>query len=117
MRNDIDLEYFKKLLEERLKGITARQECQKQEIAPVELDQAKVGRLSRMDAMQQQAMSQAVARLTDVERQRIQSALGRMQSDDYGYCVSCGEEVAEGRLRFDPSVLLCISCAKDADGK
>ena len=117
MRDDIDLKYFKKHLEERFESITAEQERQKKEIAPVELDQARVGRLSRMDAMQQQAMSQAVARLTDQERQRIQFALGRMESGDYGYCIICEDEIAEGRLRFDSSVLMCISCAKEADGR
>ncbi len=116
MRDDIDLEYFKKRLDERLESITSAQESQKNEAAPVELDQARVGRLTRMDAMQQQAMSQATARLADLERQRIQSALGRMQSGDYGYCVICDEEIAEGRLQFDPSILTCISCAKEADG-
>ena len=113
MRNDIDLQYFKKRLEERLEEIIAAQESRKKEVAPVELDQARVGRLSRMDAMQQQAMSQAAARLADLERQRIQSVLGRMQSGDYGYCIICDEEIAEGRLRFDPSILTCISCAKE----
>ena len=83
--------------------------------SPVVLDQSSVGRLSRMDAMQQQAMSQAAARLADLERQRIQSALGRMQSGDYGYCLICDEEIAEGRLRFDSSVLTCISCAQEED--
>ena len=117
MRDDMDLKYFKKCLEERLQVITAEQERQKIETAPVELDPARVGRLSRMDAMQQQAMTQAAARLTDLERQRIQSALGRMESGDYGYCVICDEEIAEGRLRFDPSVLACISCAKEAEKK
>ena len=115
MRNDIDFKYFKKHLKERLAAITAEQERQKEESAPVELDQARVGRLSRMDAMQQQAMSQAVARLTDQERQRIQSALGRIESGDYGYCIICDEEIAEGRLRFDSSVLMCISCAQAED--
>ena len=115
MRDDIDLKYFKEHLEERFEAITEGLERQKKESAPVELDQARVGRLSRMDAMQQQAMSQAVARLTDQERQRIQSALGRMESGNYGYCVVCEEEIAEGRLRFDSSVLTCIACAKEAD--
>jgi DnaK suppressor protein len=91
MRNDIDLKYFKKRLEERLEAITAGQKRQKKEAAPVELDQARVGRLSRMDAMQQQAMSQAAARLADLERQRIQYALARMESGDYGYCIICDE--------------------------
>lgn len=113
MRNDIDLQYFKNRLEERLETIIAAQENRKKEVAPVELDQARVGRLTRMDAMQQQAMSQAAARLADLERQRIQSALGRMQSGDYGYCIICDDEIADGRLRFDPSILTCISCAKE----
>ena len=117
MRNDLDLKYFRKRLEGRLADIAAEQVRQKEETAPKELDQARVGRLSRMDAMQQQAMSQAVARLTDQERQRIQSALGRMESGDYGFCVICDEEIAEGRLRFDPSVLNCISCAEEADNR
>ena len=117
MRNDIDLKYFKKCLEERLKVITNGQERQKKEASPVELDQARVGRLSRMDAMQQQAMAKAAARLTDLERQRIKSAFGRMDAGDYGYCIISEDEIAEGRLRFDPSVLMCISCAKEADEK
>jgi DnaK suppressor protein len=114
VHNDLDLNFFKKCLEDRLAAITAGQELRKKE-APVELDQARVGRLSRMDAMQQQAMSQAAASLAEMERQRIQSALGRLQSGEYGYCVLCDEEIAEGRLQFDPSVPTCISCARKAE--
>lgn len=62
MRKDIDLNYFKKCLEGRLEAIMARQEAQEENEAPVELDQSRVGRLSRMDAMQQQAMAQATGR-------------------------------------------------------
>ena len=112
MRDDIDLEYFKKRLEKRLKEIMASQESQKKGAGPVELDQSRVGRLTRMDAMQQQAMSQAAARLVNIERQRIQSAFGRLKSGDYGYCILCEDDIAEGRLKFDPSILTCISCAK-----
>jgi DnaK suppressor protein len=107
-------DHFKKILEDRLAAITSSQEARKKE-APIELDQARVGRLSRMDAMQQQAMSQAAANLAELERQRIQTALSRIRSGEYGYCVLCGEEIAEGRLRFDPSVPTCISCAREAE--
>lgn len=68
MRDNIDLEYFKNRLEERLKDITDA----KKRVSPLELDQSRVGRLSRMDAMQQQAMAQAAARLSAMEEQRIQ---------------------------------------------
>jgi RNA polymerase-binding transcription factor len=115
MRDDIDLEYFKRRIEERLVAITEGQSRQNKMTATVELDQARVGRLTRMDAMQQQAMSQATARLTEQERQRLQSASARMKSGDFGYCVICEEEIAEGRLRFDPSVQTCISCARESD--
>ncbi len=115
MRDNIDLEYFERCLRERLETIISTQKNQKEEAAPVKLDQARVGRLSRMDAMQQQAMSQAAVRLADLERQRIKSALDRIQSEEYGYCITCDEEIAEGRLRFDPSILTCISCAEKAD--
>ncbi len=117
MRKDINTEKFKKRLEERLKTIVAGQEAQKEETAPVELDQARVGRLSRMDAMQQQAMIQAAARLVNLERQRIKTALSRMQSEEYGYCILCDEEIAEKRLQFDPSLLTCITCAQQAEAK
>ena len=117
MRQNIDLKFFKKLLEERLEAITARREAQKEDEAPVELDQAKVGRLTRMDAMQQQAMAQAAGRRTEQERQRIMTALNRIKSGDYGYCIKCEDEIAEKRLQFDPSALVCISCAQETERK
>ncbi|MDW7773753.1 MAG: TraR/DksA C4-type zinc finger protein [Desulfobulbaceae bacterium] len=116
MIGDIDLKYFKKRLEERRAALLESKEETKNE-APVELDQARVGRLSRMDAMQQQAMAQAAARLSENERQRIEAALKRIETGEYGYCVVCDEEIAEGRLRFDPSVLTCIACARKAETK
>lgn len=112
MRENIDLKYFKNRLEQRLREITAGQKP----ITPLALDQSRVGRLSRMDAMQQQAMAQATARLSALEERRIRTALDRMASGDYGYCMGCEEEIAEGRLRVDPSALTCIACARAADG-
>ncbi len=115
MRSDIDLQYYKNRLEERLAEITEQQDSRKAHSGPVELDQGRTGRLSRMDAMQQQAMSQAAGRLTELERKRILSALDRLRSGNYGYCIICDEEIAEGRLRSDPSAPSCISCARKAE--
>lgn len=77
----------------------------------VELQQDSVGRLSRMDALQQQAMAQATERRRAAERQRIKAALERIEEGEWGYCLSCGGEIAEARLRHDPSVATCITCA------
>ncbi len=82
---------------------------------PVTLQQDSVGRLSRMDAMQQQAMAQAQERRRASERARIISALERLDEGEWGYCGACGEEIAEARLRHDPSVPTCVKCASGSE--
>ena len=78
--------------------------------APVQLDQQTVGRLSRMDAMDraQEARRQTRIRMID-------DALKRIESGDFGACVSCGEEILPARLEGDPAVPVCIDCARGAD--
>jgi DnaK suppressor protein len=77
----------------------------------VTLDQQSVGRLSRMDAMQQQAMAQATERQRAAEITRIDNALKRLDDGEYGTCVECGEDIGEKRLEIDPAATLCINCA------
>ena len=77
----------------------------------VELDQSRVGRLSRMDALQGQAMAQETQRRRELELARIASALQRLDDGDYGDCLRCGEPIAAGRLESDPAATLCIDCA------
>ncbi|MCW8943459.1 MAG: TraR/DksA family transcriptional regulator [Sedimenticola sp.] len=83
----------------------------------VELDQTRVGRLSRMDALQQQAMSQENRRRRSNELVRITKALSRIKAGDYGYCVECGELIAENRLAVDPAQPLCIACASARENR
>ena len=111
-RTDIDIEAMKARL------VAHRAELLEQGIAtehdrdPVELDQTTVGRLSRMDALQSQAMALETERRRELEIQRIDAALKRIEDDDYGYCLTCGEEIAVKRLDFDPATPVCIDCAK-----
>jgi len=79
--------------------------------ATVGLDQQAIGRLSRMDALQNQAMSNANSARRKVERQRLLAALARIEIGTFGYCEDCGEEIAKGRLDLDPAALKCIDCA------
>ncbi len=81
----------------------------------VELDQTRVGRLSRMDAMQAQAMSQASARRREMMLKAIAAALGRIDNGTFGLCQSCEEPIHEKRLEFDPTAQLCIQCAQAAE--
>ena len=76
----------------------------------VTLDQSMVGRLSRMDAMQAQQMAQETARRRQVQLQKIDNALRRMEAGDYGYCFKCRDEIDAARLDFDPTCTRCIGC-------
>ncbi len=77
----------------------------------VTLDQAKVGRLSRMEAMQAQQMAQETARRRQLQLHKIASALNRLDTGDYGFCLACGEAINPARLDFDPACTRCINCA------
>lgn len=79
--------------------------------ATIKLDQSCVGRLSRMDAMQGQSMSQEAQRRREQELQQIAAALRRIDDEEYGYCIDCDELIAEARLEVDPSTPHCIVCA------
>ena len=79
---------------------------------PVKLDQDSVGRLSRVDAMQVQAMALAAQRRRTGERQRIDAALARIDSGEFGYCLTCGEEIPEARIERDASASQCVGCAE-----
>jgi len=79
---------------------------------PVELDQTSVGRLSRMDALQGQAMALETGRRREIELQRIDSALKRIDEGEFGNCVSCGEEIEVKRLDHDPTTPICFDCAE-----
>lgn len=81
----------------------------------VELDQSRVGRLSRMDALQAQAMSVENQRRRAVLLKNIAAALSRIKKGEYGYCLECGENVAINRLQVAPSTLYCISCANQLE--
>ena len=76
----------------------------------VKLDQSSVGRLSRMDAMQRQAMANAQQRERQNQLIRIDQALQLLKQGEYGYCLSCGEEIPPRRLEVDPTATHCVAC-------
>ena len=76
---------------------------------PVDLDQP-IGRLSRMDAMQQQSMVQANRRAAEQRRSQVERALRRANEDEYGLCMECEEAIGFARLKARPESPLCINC-------
>lgn len=78
--------------------------------APVELDQTRVGRLSRMDAMQMQQQQKAERERSQLRLLQAQNALALFDNDDYGWCRQCDEPIGFPRLKVRPEAPLCIQC-------
>lgn len=111
--NSVDLGRFRQKLlqlQQELKDEHVQKDSQ-----TVELDQSRMGRLSRMDALQIQQMAleakrRSVRRLTAVE-----AALRKIDSEEFGYCVTCGENIPPARLDFDPATTQCVGCASERE--
>ena len=112
MHESLDLAHYRALLEKRRRALLNLAETGKAAAATVELDQSRVGRLSRMDALQGQAMSIAAQTRRKQELTAITAALFRIDNDEYGECLECGEPIAPARLEIDPATLFCIRCAE-----
>ena len=77
----------------------------------VMLDQSSVGRLSRMDAMQGQQMALAASRRREMQAEKIEGGLRRMDLGHFGTCFYCEEEIPYARLEADPTHTRCVKCA------
>lgn len=103
--------FYQTLLESRLIELQSQDETNADSRDTVVLDQTSVGRLSRMDAMQQQAMAKATRQKRATEVLAIKNALLRLEEGEYGYCEDCGEDIPAKRLELTPTAVRCISCA------
>lgn len=113
----IDFDAFRQILNDKRTELEALLADSAEAAGVVELDQTKVGRLSRMDAMQRQAMSQA----TRIRRQQALkvtlAAMRRLDQGRFGDCLNCDEPIDPKRLQLDPAASHCISCAESAERK
>ena len=103
---------FRVLIQQKISELAAEDDLGRGGQRTVELDQQSVGRLSRMDALQSQAMAQAQQRRRDSQKIALAAALRRMDEGEFGYCEDCGDVIAEARLKANPAMMLCISCAR-----
>ena len=110
--DDAEIERFRKQLSQMLKALSIGEDLGRDATRTVTLDQQAVGRLSRMDALQQQAMAKAQSARRAQSLTRIQVALARIDNGEVGYCLDCGGAISAKRLGLDPAVPKCISCAR-----
>ena len=115
MDDTIDVAAFRDLLLARERTLIEEETDGGDSAATIELDQARVGRLSRVDALQAQQMAKASSRRRHAERGRIAAALRRIDGGEYGYCLGCGGMIPAARLEIDPAAAQCVGCATDAE--
>jgi DnaK suppressor protein len=106
---------FEALIRQRIAELEDLAESSRAATATVELDQTRQGRLSRMDALQGQAMAKDAERRRSEQLRRLKTALGRLERGEFGECLECGESIAEARLRADPATTTCLECASAAE--
>ncbi len=106
------IEAYRAALQSELESLSQDDDATQGDRDTVTLDQQSVGRLSRMDALQRQAMAQATQRRRGTRGVRIEAALRRMDEGEFGYCQDCGDEISAKRLDLDPTVPNCVTCAK-----
>lgn len=105
------VQHYRKLLQNLRKEIKEYLASSKGASETVELDTA-IGRLSRMDAMQDQQMALELRRRREMQLQRIQAAFERMSLGTYGQCLSCKQLISEERLELSPDAPLCVKCSR-----
>ncbi len=109
--NKADLESFREQLLHMRTELEELDEAERESTAPVKLDQTSVGRVSRMDAMQSQQMAKELGRRRQNALVKVEEALYRMETGEYGYCLACNADIDPRRLAADPTNSLCIRCA------
>ncbi|MFO7588513.1 MAG: TraR/DksA C4-type zinc finger protein [Gemmatimonadota bacterium] len=79
-------------------------------LRPVQLDQTAVGRLSRIDELQNQGLTRNLWRRELAELGQLQAALERIEAGTYGACVECGAAIPFERLEVFPESPTCARC-------
>jgi DnaK suppressor protein len=101
---------FRDELERQLAKLEKSMTVSDEALKTVELDQGAVGRLSRMDSLQNQSLAKGLRERENVRLALIQSALRRLEAGTYGVCTECGSQVAAERLFVFPESGTCAPC-------
>ena len=103
------LEHVRGLLEHRRQEAQQELETAKDDAQPVNLD-LSIGRLTRVDALQQQQMAAARRRRLEAQLAQIQQAFSRIEHGTFGECIHCDEPIGFRRLKVRPEAPMCLRC-------
>ena len=104
----------KNILRDRIKKKIVRMEGQLLEL----IEQTKpiapensIGRISRMDAINNKSVAEAALRMNQENLKELKSNLEKIDKKEFGMCISCGKEIKLGRLMALPESTRCVNCA------
>lgn len=110
--NDKQKQDFKQYAREEIERLKEEIPYLKERLKPVEPD-VSIGRLSRMDNIQNQSVVKTQLSRAQVRMVRLEEALKRVDEDeDFGLCVDCGDPIPMARLKAMPETELCVDCAE-----
>ena len=107
--DDSQIEALKVKVQSMLRELEAELHASAGDEAVVTLD-ASIGRLSRMDAMQQQKMAMANRQNIQIRQHQVRAALVAIEDGEYGECRKCGDEIGYPRLSVRPEAPFCVTC-------
>ena len=111
----IDVDLAQQRLNDRRNELEELSRISREARNTVELDQQSVGRLSRMDAMQQQELVKANRRQHELRLKQVVAALQRIEDGGFGECRRCEEPIAASRIEARPEAPFCLDCQEEID--
>ena len=114
MVTEEEIAKFRAALLDLRKDLRAFESRTREGAKPVDLEQP-IGRLTRMDAIQQQKLTQATRHRNAVRMQQVDAALARIKAGRFGECVSCEEPIDDERLQARPETPLCLDCQEELE--
>ncbi len=105
---------FRKIIEDEIKHLLSEIELLKERAKPVAPDNA-IGRLSRMEAINEKSVCEANLSSAKLRVEKLQQAIKRLENDDFGICAICEEPIPERRLELIPESTVCVRCLERRD--
>lgn len=109
--SEINREEIKAIIKSEIKKTQKLVEEYRELTKPVAPENA-IGRISRMDAIQNKSVTEAALRKTREKLEKLEFALTKVDEDDFGICVSCKKPIPLGRILIMPQSRTCVSCSR-----
>lgn len=108
--NTDDKKLIKEVISKQINALVEEIKILEDSAKPIAPDSA-YGRLSRMDAINNKAIVDAALNDKRTTLDRYKYTLTRIDTEEYGKCSKCGQDIAFKRLMSIPYANLCIKCA------